>query len=639
MTDRRVVAVGLFAAGGGALLIAVPGLAGAAVPAIAAVVLTLGVGLVAVGLAVRALVADEEPLDLPAPERRPTYRRAGANVAALLDDVGLAGRRKLDEDGETGRERLRAALQDLAVDVLGRTEGWAPETAAERLADGTWTDDAEAAAFFAAGFRPPVSRLAYLPWGRPDLPFARRGRHVVAALAERVGGPVPDPDERVAEPTGATGANGEQTATGGEYWPSGEFPQTRSTGLTAAITAGALAVSAVGVGFGEPAVVLTAALGIALVGVARVWSPEPTVSLTRSLSTERPAPGDEVTVTVTVRNTGDRTLPDIRLFDGVPAGLTVVGGSPRVTTALRPGKAITVEYTVEAVDGRHTFEPGVVVVGDPVGATETVTTVEGPTTLSCGFGRPTTATEPPRPQVSVNPGRQLGTESGSGVEFDALREYRTGDPPARIDWHHRAKTGDLATVEFREPRLSKVAVLVDTRPAAYVATPGGVPAPRHGAVAAFTLASGLLAEGVPVGVGTVPPGEEWTAVGTGPAHRARLRERLAGEDAVPWLSPTADPPVPEVVAALTARLSSDVQVLFVSPLCDDGSVAIARRLDAAGHSVTVVSPDCTDGGNVAGAYGRLDRWRRLSTLRGAGVPVTDWDPADGIEGVVRRVQH
>lgn len=639
MTDRRVVAVGLLAGAAGVLVLAVPGLAGAAVPTIAAIVLTVGVGLVAVGLAVRALVADEEPLDLPTPERRPVYRRAGAEFAALLDDVGLTGRRKLDEEVETDRERLRAVLESLAVDVLGRTDGETPETARERLEDGNWTDDPEAAAFFADGYRPPVSWLAYLPWGRPDLPFARRGRHVVATLAERVGGPLADPDERGGGQRGDDRGDG---TTDDSYWPTGDLPQTRSTGLTAAVTAGALAVSGVGVGFGQPAVVLTAALGVALVGVARVWSPEPTVALTRSLSTERPAPGDEVTVSVTVRNTGDRTLPELRLLDGVPPGLTVVDGSPRLATALRPGKATTAEYTVQAVEGRHTFEPGVVVVGDPVGATETVATVEaadGPTELDCGFGRPTTATEPPQPQVTVNPGQRVGDASGSGVEFDALREYRTGDPPARIDWHHRAKTGDLATVEFREPRLSKVAVLVDTRPAAYVATPGGIPAPRHGAVAAFTLASGLLAEGVPVGVGTIPPGEGWTPVGNGPEQRVAVRERLAGDDTVPWLPPADSATVSDIVPALTARLAPDVQLLFVSPLCDDDGVAIARRLDAAGHSVTVVSPDCTDSGSVAGAYGRLDRWRRLSTLRGAGVPVTDWDPADDIEGVVRRVQH
>ena len=629
MTDRRVVAAGLLAGVGGLLLVAVPG-AGAAVPTIAAVALTIGVGLVAVGLAVRALLTDDEPLDLPTPERRPTYRSAGASFAALLDDVGLAGRRKLDADGETGRERLRTALEELAVDVLGRTDGWDPETAAERLEDGTWTDDPEAAAFFAEGYRPPVPKRAYLPWRRPDLPFARRGRHVVAALAERVGWAGPDgPAERSTAPTE-------------DYWPTVDGPRTRSTGLAAAVVAGSLTVSAVGVGFGRPAVVLTAALGIALVGAARVWSPTPDVALTRSLSSREPAPGETVTVTVTVRNTGDRTLPEIRLVDGVPPGCAVVDGSPRVTTALRPGKAITSAYTVEAVEGRHAFEPSVVVVGDPVGTTETVATVEaadGPTELDCGFGRPTTAAEPPRPQVTVNPGRRVGAESGAGVEFDALREYRTGDPPARIDWHHRAKTGELATVEFREPRLSKVAVLVDTRPAAYVAPPGGVPAPRHGAVAAFTLAGQLLAEGVPVGFGTVPPGDHWTPVDTGAEQRATLRERLAGDDAVPWLAPDGSPPVPELTAALAARLAPDVQVLFVSPLCDDGSAAVARRLDAAGHSVTVVSPDPTDAGSVAGAYGRLDRWRRLSALRAADIPVTDWDPADGIEGVVRRVQQ
>ncbi|MDS0260729.1 DUF58 domain-containing protein [Haloarcula sp. S1CR25-12] len=627
MTDRRLVALGLLAGLGGFLVVAVPALGAALVPTAAAVVLTIGVGVVAVWLAVRQLADADEPFALPTPESRPGYRAVGGELADLFAEMGLAGRRQVESEELTARERLRATLRELAVDVLGRTDGWDAETARERLADGTWTDDEAAAAFFAEGYAPPVSRLAYLPVGRPDLPFARRGRRVVAALADRVGGPVPD-TEAAERPTVPTDS----------YWPTGEFPRERSTGLTAAVVAGALAISAVGVVFGRPGVVLTAALGIALVGAARAWSPEPTVALDRSLST---ATGDEVTVTVTVRNTGERTLPDIRLVDGVPAGLSVVEGSPRVTTALRPGKATTASYTVEAVAGRHTFEPGVVVVSDPIGAAETVATVEaadGPTVLDCGFGRPATGSEPPRRQQTVQPGRRLGDASGAGVEFDTLREYRPGDPPARIDWTHRAKTGELATVEFREPRLSKVAVLVDARPAAYVAAPGGVPAPRHAARAAFTVAGGLLAEGVPVGVGTIPVGGHWTPVGAGPDQRARLREALAGDDAVPWLPPDSSPSVAETVAALTARLDPDVQVLFVSPVADEDSVTLARTLDAAGHSVTVVSPDSTTPESVSGAYGRLRRSQRLSALRGAGIPVTDWDPGEGIVGVSHRVR-
>lgn len=635
MTDRRrlTVAIGVFAMAGGLAVLLVPSLGGALVPSLLAVVLTVGVGVLALWLAASHLFdGTAETVTLPNPESRPSYRSAGSAFARLLEDVTLAGRRELDDDTETGRERLHAALHDLAVRVLGRTEGWPPEAATERLSAGDWTDDAEAAAFFTDGLAPPVSRRAYLPWSRTVSPLVGRVHHVVAALAERVDGTTIDTDavpERPADPST------------GPYWPTADLPRTRSTGLTKGVTAAALAISAIGVGFGRPGVVLTATLGIALVGAARVWSPSPDVELTRSLSTTDPAPGDCVTVTVTVRNTGDRTLADIRLVDGVPAGLSVVDGSPRFTTALRPGKAATVSYDVEMVPGRHTFEPGLVILGDPVGAAELLTAVETPepTALDCGFGRPTTGGAAPRPQVTVHAGQREGEASGAGVEFDAIREYRSGDPPARIDWNHRAKTGELSTVEFREPHVPKVAVLVDARPAAYVAGADGVPGPRHAANGAHDVVGQLLAGGVPTGVGAVPPEDAWLPPGVGARQRVDAREMLADDAAVPWLPPTDEPDIPAVVAALTARFTPDTQVVFVSPCVDDGAVAIARRLDAEGHSVTVLSPADTTTETVTSAYARLTRWLRFTTLRSAGIPVTAWEPATHTTEVSLRVRQ
>jgi hypothetical protein len=58
------------------------------------------------------------------------------------------------------------------------------------------------------------------------------------------------------------------------------------------------------------------------------------------------APGSELEVEVTVTNEGDTWLPDLRLIDGVPAMLTVVDGTARHATALRPGETATLEYAV-----------------------------------------------------------------------------------------------------------------------------------------------------------------------------------------------------------------------------------------------------------------------------------------------------
>jgi uncharacterized repeat protein (TIGR01451 family) len=617
------------------LLLAVPAIGTGLLPDLGAVALVIGVGIVALWVAVTHVFDSEElTVAVPNPETRPTYRQPGADFAELIDAVSLVGRRKLTSDWkpesttETPREHLRETLQELAVGILAMTDGWPRETAIDRLDDGTWTDDDQATSFFSEGFCPPVSRLAYFPVGDTDLPYAKRARHVVSELSERVWGCAPDPNSTV---------NDESTPASRPYWPTGEFPRSRSTGLTTDLTAAVLAVSTLGIVFGRPAAVLTATLGIALVGAARIWSPTPTVALSRSLSTDSPVVGEQVTVTVTIRNVGETTLPDIRLVDGVDPGLSVFEGSPRFTTALRPGKATTVSYTVAAVEGHHTFEPGLVIVGDSFGARETITTIEptaGPTVLDCGFERPGTTAEPPRPQVSIHPGQRVGDKSGAGVEFDALREYRPGDPPARIDWNHRAKTGELSTVQFQEPRLSQVAIIIDTRPEAYIASDtDAIPGPRHCAIAGFTIASRLLADGVPVGFGTTMSPDHWLQPAVGPEQTGALRERFATDDAIPWLPPDDHPSVSETVAAFTTRLDQDVQVVFVSPCSDDEAIEIAHTLDIEGHSVSVVSPDCTNDDTVVGAYGRLNRVLRVSTLRQVGIPVTNWNPEDEIAEV------
>jgi uncharacterized protein (DUF58 family) len=331
-----------------------------------------------------------------------------------------------------------------------------------------------------------------------------------------------------------------------------------------------------------------------------------------------------VTVTVRIENDGTRTLPDLRIVDGVPAGLTVADGSPRFTTALRPGKAATFSYTVTAVDGVHEFEPAMVVTSDFVGLVERVESVTDSTTLSCGFeytARDTPTTAPP----SLLPGSFGSQDSGAGIEFEEIREYRSGDPLGRIDWHRRAKTGELATLEFTEPTQLRTVLLVDDRAAAYVATAETIPAPRASAQMAFAVGARLLEDGQPVGLSTVTAAE-WLPPEAGDQQYFSLRRSLADPNTVAWSAPSESYSPATVAERLSARLATGTQVVFFSPLTDDQSVELCRRLQAAGHGVSVLSPAYTDGETTGAAYARLARWCRRSELHAADIPVESWQP-------------
>jgi hypothetical protein len=119
-------------------------------------------------------------------------------------------------------------------------------------------------------------------------------------------------------------------------------------------------------------------------------------------------------------------------------------------------------------------------------------------------------------------------------------------------------------------------------------------------------------------------GECYLAPSTGDAHRARARELLATH---PTFAPTPAnaPRFPDIDEHyLHARLPGDAQVVFLSPVADGYPVRLARRLDALGHAVTVVSPDPTGDGTAGRTLARIERRIRLSRLRTAGIRVIDW---------------
>lgn len=392
---------------------------------------------------------------------------------------------------------------------------------------------------------------------------------------------------------------------------------------------GAVALVATGVGVlaGRPALLLAGAVGAVFVAYAGAASPpRGNLDLGRRLDRTEAAPGEVVRVTLTVTNVGDVTLPDVRLVDGVPDGLAVVDGSPRVGTALRPGRSTTLSYGVEAARGTHDFEPATVLLRGFSGAVEHETEVDAtePTTLACVPRLATGVPVPLRPQTTPYTGRVATDDGGPGTEFHSVREYRTGDSLSRIDWRRAARTGEFATVEYRQERAATVVLVVDTRSDAHVGPPGGDTAVERSVAAAGEAFTSLLATGDKVGLAAYGPLDTWLPPGSGEEHRTRARKLLATDEG---FSPT--PPEEPFFAGLRfdrlrRRLSPESQVLLFSPVTDEYVPSVARRLDAYGHPVTVVSPDPTTAGSAGRALARVERDVRLSTLRRAGIRVVDW---------------
>lgn len=409
----------------------------------------------------------------------------------------------------------------------------------------------------------------------------------------------------------------------------------RKTGRWRGIVSVALFFVAVGVLTDRPAVLLAGVVGAGFGAYPHLSSP-PTVELDleRRIEGGQSTPGEPVQVTTRLTNTGERTLTDVRVIDGVPPMLTVVSGTPRHAAVLRPGRSAEFTYTVSAEPGRHQFEPATVIARDPTGSHEVETTVTAGTEIrSVGSG----SELPLRQQTSAPAGRVVTDIGGSGIEFHTVREYRRGDPMKRIDSKRWARTGELTTIEFREERRRSVLLLVDAREAAYRArTDEDANAVAHSLAGVEQFVQTVGKRQTPVGLAAFGREFCWLDPGVGTDHEDSLRRLLRTHPALSAQPPVADRDgdIETQLQQLRQRLGATTQVVVFSPLTDEPIVDAVQTLELSGHTVTVVSPDVTAAETLGQRLARFERTNRMRSLRQTGVPVVDWDPTTPLETVL-----
>jgi uncharacterized repeat protein (TIGR01451 family) len=605
------------------------------------------VGLLALAAGLRPLFGRTDTgdrLQTPDPEQRVTVPVPGESLADALDDF------RSRRTGHTVSGSV-AGLRSAAVAALTRFEGDTDERANERIEDGSWTSDRVAAAFLSESVEAPSrsvrERVGALVGRDPQ--FRSGISHAVAAIAAIGDDTTPDarPLPRADLTTGRSNERWIRTAT--DPVDGTVVVRERATDYWYGIGAVALLAVGVGVVSESSAVVLSGVVGIGYAGFARALSPpDVDLSVTREPSDSEPAPGDEIDLVVTITNERDAFVPDLRFVDGVPSGMAVVDGSSRLGTALRPGESVTLEYTVVVERGNHEFDPALAIVRDLSRSTERECLVGSETTIVCEPSlRPIAAPVPLRAAAATFSGRLQTADGGTGTTFHSVRAYRRGDPLSRVDWNRHAKTGDLATLEFHEERAARVVVVVDARTAAYLApNPEAPHAVDRSVAAAGRIAATLLADGDTVGLAGIGPIDGtgatdatdacWLAPGSGRHHEVRFASLLATHPQFAPAPSDAEGRWHWQLRSIRRRLSAETQIVFLTPLCDYGSAEIARRLDARGHPVTVVSPDPTGESTAGECLARVARRIRRFDLQRAGIPVVDWPADESIDAVFAR---
>jgi uncharacterized protein (DUF58 family) len=406
---------------------------------------------------------------------------------------------------------------------------------------------------------------------------------------------------------------------------------------------GALALVGLGLITATPLVVAATAVPLSYVayGALSAVPPETDLSVVRTVLDGNPIPGEPTTIELTVTNTCERALSDVRIIDGVPDVLTVIDGTSRSCVSLQPGETATLTYEVLAKRGTHTFDhPSVRV--RTLSASDAVTATipaSGDTDLTCSAA----VESVPRPEATLLRAGTLPTDSGgSGLEFHATRRYRHGDPVSRINWRQYAKTNELTTIDYREEQAARTVLVIDARgPTRVVPQPGYPSGAELGAYGAKRLFYSLARTGVAPTVGAVgatgaeqlgPDGLLW--VDTTSEHaRSRIDQlfttlnELPHDDAVT----TQD----DSIQSVLSRLPPTAQVVVFSPLTDDWAVSLIESLSARGYGTTLVSPDLFEQETPGTEIAELERRIRIRDAELAGGAVVDWDIDEHIDVAIR----
>lgn len=516
------------------------------------------------------------------------------------------------------KSNIKGRLRHVAVDALVANRGLDREEAISQLDTASWTDDSVAGAFL-------QSTAVDENSGFRDLSYETKVQQTVAELADLETSTSTDPGWLPIDLEAEWGAQ----------WPKHTAATTNWQGL------GAFALFTLGLAafFESASLLLVGGLFVGMAGYTRATTvPDPTLAVEHRFETATPKPGEPVTVDVTVTNDGDDILPDVRLIDVVPPRLAVVDGSPRHATALAPGETVTFSYDVLAVYGNHEFDTLQVASRDLSGRLETTTTIDcEKDVLSCEPGV-IQESVPLHPVTSGVTGRVTSDTGGSGQEFRSVREYRHGDSLRRVDWNRMARTGELATLEFREEHAASVVILVDARDSAIRApSETHLSAVDRSLAGASQLFTSLESDGDRVGLASIGAAPLWIPPGAGSAHRATVRDALQHDPAFRPGAGGDERFVPRrFVRRLRRRLPSDAQLLVFSPLLDDEAVTVVTQLAAHGYPVTLFSPDPTTFDSVGGSVASHRRSRRIETVRENGLRVIEWSADEPLVHAVTR---
>lgn len=368
--------------------------------------------------------------------------------------------------------------------------------------------------------------------------------------------------------------------------------------------------------------------------------PNPSLSVERSLETEAMYEGEEVSITLDFRNTGD-AIPFLEVYDSIPPGGAITEGTNHLLLALKKGETKTMTYRMKfQVKGRYTLGPVVLRSRDPLGIylKERRVAVQDSLVVSPRMEDLRRISLFPR-RTTPRLGQVAARTPGLGTDFWSIRDYQTGDELRRINWKASARLDGLLTNDKEEERSGDVILVLDARKEANV---GHLPhnTIELGVKAAVSLAARLLQDRNRVGLVIQRDVLDWVY----PAFGRKQLYRIV--DALVSVRPGGQWPFGQIAWVLKRYFPPRSLLVIISPLVDRAAMESVAELRARDFDVILLSPSFLEVERMMTDEDRHTElaYRVLKMRRDANVSylrrfahVVDWNPLEPLALALREV--
>ncbi len=353
----------------------------------------------------------------------------------------------------------------------------------------------------------------------------------------------------------------------------------------------------------------------------------PAVNVSRTVETQRASEGEELKVSLQLRNDGP-ALEFVEIYDAVPPELEVVEGSNYLVTGLRRGELIELQYSLLLrVKGRYNLGPVTVRSRDLLGFVVHEVTLADTVPLAISprredIRRATVRTRRTRPWLGQIPSRSPGL----GTDFWSIRDYVSGDEMRRINWKASARLDSFFTNELEGERSGDFVIILDAREEVAIG-PAKENAVEMGVRAAVSLAEKLLEGRNRVGLIVMRSVLDWVY----PAFGRKQFFRIV--DALLSVRPGGQWTLTHLPWVLGRFFPRGCLLIVISPVVDRLAREAILNLRAYGFDVFVLSPSVLDieaelaekdeAARVAYSILKMERDANVALLRRF-APVADW---------------